>query len=413
MARIFAGVCLILLAGLAAPAAEPVPADLSKSLLRDGGELEKVRESMERVFQFTIDEGKLKIDREAWEQAAKGMPDPDDGFGIMRQTMQQQMQNDPKAAAEMAKAMAMNQAMHQMIAGMSGPTPPIMALFEGIRAECGTMGGGHGSSGTGDDARWNSSFSSDRLSGEIDASKAAEKLTLHEAQAPRRTLEFRTFNQNAFWIDLSNHQGEMISLRQEANGRFTMIALGHNAVFADQCETFTAFFKKHHDWMQAELLPALAKLGLRPLLPPDAPAVRKAVIAAILRSADNAPDGKQLVADLASTDGIAADRASKELANRYELYKSAIAQKLKEAGLSEALKSKLQAIVDQQTDSRPASNTLAALDLVHDPVYVVSLLDDVDSRELPIIAEQLSKLTGKDLGADREAWQSWAKAAVK
>lgn len=413
MTRILTGICLIVLAARVAPAAEPVPADFSKSLLRDGGELEKVRESMERVFQFTIDDGKLKIDRTAWEQAAKEMPEPDDGFGMIQQQMQQQMQNDPKAAAEMAKAMAMSKAIRLMTAGMSGPTPPIMALFEGIRAECGTMGGGHGSSGTGDDARWNSSFSSDRLSGEIDASKAAEKLTLHEAQGPRRTLEFRTFNQNAFWIDLSNHQGEMISIRQEANGRFTMIALGPKSVFADQCETFTAFFKKHRDWMQAELLPALAKLGFRPLLPPDAPAVRKAVIAAILRSADSASDGKQLVADLSGTDGNAADRASKALATRYELYKSAIVEKLKEANLSEALKSKLQAIVDQQTDSRPASNTLAALDLVHDPVYVVSLLDDVDSRELPIVAEQLSKLTGKDLGADREAWKAWANSAAK
>src|SRR5262249_50336870 len=155
---------------------EPVPADFSKSLLRDGGELEKVRESMERVFQFTINDGKLKIDRAAWEQAAKGMPEAEDGFGMMRQTMQQQMQNDPKAAAEMAKAMAMNQAMQHMIAGMTGPMPPIMSLFEGIRAESGSMGGGHGSGGTGDEARWNSSFSSDRLSGEIDASKPSEKL---------------------------------------------------------------------------------------------------------------------------------------------------------------------------------------------------------------------------------------------
>src|SRR6266496_3759308 len=158
MTCIIGGMCMILAAASALPAAEPAPVDLSQSLLRDGGELEKVRGSMEKVFQFTIDDGKLKIDRAAWETTAKGMPEPDDGFGMMGQTMQQQMQNDPKAAAEMAKAMAMNQAMHLMIAGMSGPTPPIMSLFEGIRAESGAMGGGHGSGGTGDDARWNSSF---------------------------------------------------------------------------------------------------------------------------------------------------------------------------------------------------------------------------------------------------------------
>jgi hypothetical protein len=411
MTRIFAGLCLILSIVPIVLGAEPAPVDLSKSLLGDGGVLEKVHASMEKVFQFTIDDGKLKIDRAMWEQTAKGMPAPDDGFGMMQQTMQQQMQNDPKAAAEMAKAMAMNQAMRLMIAGMTGPMPPLMSLFEGIRAESGSMGGGHGSGGTGDDARWNSSFSSDRLTGEIDASKASEKLTLHEMGGPRRTLEFRTFNQKAFWIDLSNHQGELISIRQEADGRFTMIALGHRAVFADQRESFAAFFKEHRDWMEVELLPALVKFGCRPILPADAPAVRKAVIAALLHSPDHATDGQRLVTDLAGADAKTSVRASKALAARYELYKSAIAEKLKDANTTDDLRGKLQTIVDQQTDSRAANNTLAVLDLAHDPVYIVSILDDVDLQELPIIAEQLGNLTGKDFGADRGAWKTWAKAA--
>jgi hypothetical protein len=275
------------------------------------------------------------------------------------------------------------------------------------------MGGGHGSSGTGDDARWDASFSGDRLTGEIDASKALEKLTLHETGGPRRTLEFRTFNQNAFWIDLSNRQGELISIRQGADGRCTIIAIGRTAVFADQRESFAALFKEHRDWMQTELLPTFAKFGFRPILPADAPSVRKAVIAAFLRSPDNAADGRQLVVDLASSDDKTVARASKVLANRYELYKSAIDDKLKDADIPDGVKSKLQAVVDQQMDLRPAKNTLTALDLMRDPVYVVSLFDDLDSRELSIVAEQLGKLTGKDLGTDRDAWKAWAKAAEK
>jgi hypothetical protein len=114
---------------------------------------------------------------------------------------------------------------------------------------------------------------------------------------------------------------------------------------------------------------------------------------------------------LASTDDRTTARASEALAAHYELYKVAIVEKLRDASIPDDLRGKLQAVVDRETESRPANNTLAVLDLMHDPLYVVSLLDEAEPQELPIMAEQLGKLTGKELGADREAWKAWAKAA--
>ena len=82
--------------------------------------------SLTKIFAFKIDDGKLTIDRDAWELSAKDFnkasPDADDELPGFRQAMA----TNPQEAAHMKMSMAMS----KLIRDSSGPKPAIMSLFE-------------------------------------------------------------------------------------------------------------------------------------------------------------------------------------------------------------------------------------------------------------------------------------------
>ena len=50
--------------------------------------------------------------------------------------------------------------------------------------------------------------------------------------------------------------------------------------------------------METHILPALASLGISPILAPNTPRVRQATLALLLRTSETLAEGKQLLADL-------------------------------------------------------------------------------------------------------------------
>ena len=52
--------------------------------------------------------------------------------------------------------------------------------------------------------------------------------------------------------------------------------------------------------------------------------------------------------------------------------------------------------------------TIAAFDLVNDPQYVVSFLEDADPKEFVKIVRHLEQISGQKLGTDPAAWKEWA-----
>ena len=84
-----------------------------------------------------------------------------------------------------------------------------------------------------------------------------------EKTSPHRTLEFHSPGQNAYRIQLTNQQGDILSLRQAGNGRFSVIAILGDKVFVDQADSFEAFHKRHQELMDSQILPALARFGIQ------------------------------------------------------------------------------------------------------------------------------------------------------
>jgi hypothetical protein len=305
-----------------------------------------------------------------------------------------------------------------MLRSSTTPIPPLVLLFERIKEQAQRSSrsfgsGGPSGSGSAGRAHWQSLFTGDVLSGNVNMANDSETLVLQETLAPRRQLEFRTDGGIAFCLKLFNRENDTISLRQERNGRFSVVAMLGDTTFADQRSSFAAFAKANRRLVSNEILPALAQFGFEPILSPDSFGVRHAVIASLLSADEIQAEGKRLITDLNSDDYETRERATQSLAAGYDLYKDLVQAAIDEHSGSPEAQARLASVVHQQPLPRQPSETAAALDLVHDPGYIISLLGNVHSEVQPRLTEQLEKLTGQKLGSDTAAWRDWAKQNLK
>ena len=130
--------------------------------------------------------------------------------------------------------------------------------------------------------------------------------------------------------------------------------------------------------------------------------------ALLLRTPDATAEGQQLLEDLDSDTREVRDRATRLLGNLFDRYKDLIQQKLQDKSSSAEVRSRLKNIVANEADSKLVRQTIAAFDLVNDPQYVVSFLDDADPKEFIKIVRHLEKISGQKLGTDPAAWKEWA-----
>src|SRR5262249_44982773 len=226
-------------------------------------------------------------------------------------------------------------------------------------------------------------------------------------------LLFCTDGHSAFEIRLTGRDGDMISLREASNGRFSVVALLGKTTFADQRDSFAAFVKANRQLVSDDLLPALAQFGFEPILPPDSFGVRHAVIVSLLSADQIQGEGKRLVADLNSDDYNTRERASQALSACYDLYKNLVQTAIDEHTGSPEAQARVASVVHQQPLPRQPGDTVTALDLANDSGYIVSLLDDAHLQSRPRLSEQWEKLTGQKLGTDSAVWQDWAKQNLK
>jgi hypothetical protein len=187
-----------------------------------------------------------------------------------------------------------------------------------------------------------------------------------ETQSPKRKLHFFTNSKFGFRIELTNEAGDLFSLQQGDDGRFSVLALSGDDLFADQAESFADFCKRHRHLVDSELLPVLIPIGFAPILPSDNPHIRKAVMAAVRRNDSAQSDFEKLVANLESDDGKLRDQASQELTNHYSLFAELIQKKLDDNSTSGQALSLLRPIAADKTNVSPAEETAVALDLMHD-----------------------------------------------
>lgn len=374
MRLFFAALCV---AGMAISAGRSGGADQAqpkdRSPLTAAGELPKVRKQLEKVFQFTLKGSHLAINRQAWGTPAKEKP-PGGGFLA------------PPA-----------------VVGGFPAAPPIEGVFQAIQASAGANGSGMSIGGNNREV----SFSGPNLSGRLGTQGDSVRLILDETASPQRTLEFNDDGRGGFRIQLSDPDGDLLLLNQSRGGSFAVVSMHGGQVFADQGESFLAFFRKNRKEMETRILPTLDKFGIQPLLNPSTPKARKAVLALLSRTPEAEDEGRRLLADLDSDTFEVRERAARSLNERYEIYKDLIQDRLKDRSLSLEVQKRLRDIAARHADSAWVGQTIAALDLLQDPGYLVSLLDEASAKESPGLIRQLEKTTGKKLGPEPAAWKEW------
>src|SRR5262249_49561926 len=192
---------------------------------------------------------------------------------------------------------------------------------------------------------------------------------------PQRTLEFADDGQGGMRFQVLHPDGDVIWLKQDRKGTVVAVAMTGGQLFAAEAESFVAFLRQHRERMDTQFLPVLQHYGIQPVPPLQTPQVRQAVLAQLLRSPATLAEGKRLLVSLDSTKFVERETAMKKLSEQFENYKDLIEEQLRNKSSSLEVQNRLQKIVAEHGDSVRISQMVAALELVKDARFLVSLPD--------------------------------------
>lgn len=381
----------------------------NKSPLLGDGPLQAIHAPLSKIFQFAVDGDQLKINRAAWDRAAKEIADNPQPNNNAANPFGGGAPAPAFGGFGNARVAVLNRANF----GGAGPASPMEALFQQIQrqAQVGSrsMSSGSGGSNT---TRTNS-FSSDSLSGELSITGDAVRLSLTESALPKRALQFSTEPDAGFRMELTHPDGDMILLSENRQGRFTVVAIVGGKVFSDQADSFLAFYKHNRQRLDADIFPALSPLGICPILSPDSPEVQQAVLAVLLRTPELTAEGNKLLDQLDSDSIDDRESATKDLTERFSQFSDLVDQRINDKATAPEARNRLQGIAQSQTDSQQARQTIALLNLLNDPKFIISLLDEVAPHENVKLIKRLEQLTGEKLGTEPTDWKRWAQKNLK
>lgn len=387
-------------------------ADLTATPLAGDGELVKLHDLTEKIFQFKIEAGQLRIDRAAWDRQGKEIASAEEAQAAAAAN------NMPPGFAQNPRMAAMDKERRdRTIAMMGGPPPALHAIFRALqeraRKASRSFAGGSdlpSSSIHNGWKQWQSGFAGETLSGELRTNNGGEELQLQELEPPRRMLEFRCGNDASMLLQLTDREGETIVLRQDGKGRFFLAIIAAETTIADEAESFIALVKQHRQLIESDVLPVLARIGVRPILPSEASEVRVVVWASLLRGPEARAEGERLLGDLDSDSFDVREAASQALSSRYALLGDLIREKVMDKSNSAEMQARLERIVAEHPDSPLPTQTVAALGLASDPLYLCKLLDSANPKETQVLVKRLEQITGEKLGPDTAAWKKWARS---
>ena len=367
------------------------------------GPLQTIRAPLAAIFQFAVDGDQLQVNRAAWDRVAKEIaknPPPvanaGNAFGAM--------------PVPLANRVVINR---NGGFGGQGAASPLEAMFQQIERQVQvgsrSMSSGSGGSNT---TRTNQ-FSSDSLSGQLSVSGESIRLSFGELVSLKRTLQFSTEPDAGFHLQLTHPDGDMILLSENQKGRFTVVGIVGKKAFANQADSFLAFYKQNRQQLETDVLPGVAQFGICPILSADSPEVERAALAVLLRTPETTAEGKKLLDQLDSDSAEDRESAANDLMERFLQFSDLVDQRISDKATSAETRNRLQALAESQTGSQQARQTIALLNLLNDPKYIISILDEVAPHENIKLIKRLEEITGEKLGPDHAEWQRWAKKNLK
>jgi hypothetical protein len=390
------GLCIAL---LSAPqislAADAVKAD---------SPIESLAVPLAAIFDFRIENGQLAMDRKEWEATAreKQRQAVADRLAYLLR-VPDGMQLDE---AEKQKRREMAQAVGKHLADM----PALSYLFGDVHAAVVNKFKPVDSyirAATPRDAEeFADPFEGEKISYSARATKLFERMRFAEAKS-RRALYYAV-EEDSFRLELTDGDDNLIILQQRPES-FSVLAIRGNQPVCKSGESFTAFARKHREWFEGEILPALARVGVRPVLPSDALPVRETALQVLENSSDVDPDPEELLRELESDDRETRQKAHGALVSFYEQCEELIDERLQSNDLSPELQAALDKVIVAQRPSKLPRQTIVAFELLNDPEFLVSLFDVAIERDIPNISRQLEKITGQQLGANPEKWKAFVR----
>lgn len=334
------------------------------------GEIVRLAEPISRIAVLGYEGRRLKLNREAWDRLA-GAADADADQG------QVQVPNIAGQPNIQIRG-------RMVVPGMApGEQDALGRLWAAVRQAAGA-----GSSSSTMGGRRVFSFEGRNLSGRLTVDTNAFAMNLSEAGGLGRSLDVvERASGGELRVQITAANGDTIMLIQQAGGAVRVVRLQGNDVKSIQAKDWLELYLGHHEWLEGELFPMLAKLGVTMPHSPMSGRVRSAVLRDI-RPPDETvgPRGRKLIADLAGDSFAVREKATETLTEQFEVFESMIRQALEGGELTVEQKARLEQIVNEggSKTSSPADDS-RALELARNPRYLrllaaSGLLDEADRK---------------------------------
>ncbi len=389
-----------LLAAVGVASAGQAPQDQDAATFRSlvaEGPLVAASEHTAAMMQLRLDDGVLRLDREAIERRGR---EADNGDEADRGGRAERIQLRGGGNVQVQ-----GQAVIQLRAGAGDPEP-IEKLFARLQA----AEGGRGSSmAMGGDQRQRS-FRGERLSAALESGDKRIRLRIEERRGDaRRTLELLDDPEGTTRIQITSIDGELILINQSPDGALRIVAVEAAAARVMASPSFKHFYGRYGEWFEQVLVPALETLGVRPPLTPAHEAVIEATLAR-LRPDDKQREqqGRELIEALDDDAFTRREEATEALIRGYGEFRDLVMEKLRKDDISAEMRMRLQQVMDAgEEEGATAADVVTHFDLLDDPAHLVRVLEKADADDRPHVVERLKAVTGEDYGEDADAWKDW------
>jgi hypothetical protein len=351
------------------------------------GKLDEVAPVLRRLIPLTVDQARLRIDREAWERPAE---EAKDGGG-----------GGARLFARRRRAVALG----------DDEGGGVEAIFHRLRSAAGANSSGESSSN--DDRTLECSGGG--LAVRLRLAGQSVRIELREEKEPGRALDVHDDGDGAFQLIFRGAgDNDLLVLHQSRAGRFSMSHLKADKPFTAGGSTFLEFYRAHRDYVDQQLIPSLSALGAGAFPSAASPAVRRAVLERLRPFTDaERAEVDRLIGQLDDADHAKREEATQRLMEHGVRHGDWIEAARKAPNLSPEAATRLDRVLTNVRPRRRADALAAALGLAEDPACLVRLLGEAPETDRPHVAAALERITGQKLGLDPAAWEAWWKERQK
>jgi hypothetical protein len=386
--RLYPAIILAAAVVLGAGPAGEAPAEERPKPGFEKGPLQTVAEPLKNILRLTFAGGRLRLDRDYWATQFQG------------KTRQQRIKKlaDKMVASGVPRRLADRRAERTM----TGPN--LQVLFQQLKAAAGSASSSTSSSGS----RTQMSFSGRSLSASLAIDGEKVDVRVQEQVAPSRVLLAGADETGSLRITLLSPGSDLVLVvSQAADGQVKVVHIRGEEVLRGRGRTFLAYYRQNRRYVEDELLPLLAHVGIALELSPGDPRVAEAVLSALRRpvTPQEIARAKQLIEQLGGDSYAQRAQATKELSANYARYRRFIDEALAEAARGPEVTSRLRKIAAENRGREKTARLIADLGLLDDPNYLVELLGRTTGRDRELVAARLERITKRKLGTDLSAWR--------